>query len=80
MKLYLAQRLAQLLAVLFVVSVIVFTLVRLIPGDPATIQLGTEGTPEALAELRRDMGLDRPIWFQYLVWTGNMLRGDLGQS
>lgn len=80
MKLYLAQRLMQLVAVLFVVSVIVFTLVRLIPGDPATIQLGAEGTPEALAALRQDMGLDRPIWFQYLVWTGNMLRGDFGQS
>lgn len=80
MKLYLAQRLVQLVVVLFVVSVIVFTLVRLIPGDPATIQLGAEGTPEALAALRQDMGLDRPIWIQYLVWTGNMLRGDLGQS
>jgi len=79
-KRYLAQRLVQLVAVLFVVSVIVFALVRLIPGDPATIQLGTEATPEALAALRRDMGLDQPIWVQYVIWVGSMLRGDFGQS
>jgi peptide/nickel transport system permease protein len=79
-KRYLARRLSQLLAVLFVVSVIVFALVRLIPGDPATVQLGSEATPEALAELRRDMGLDRPLWVQYGLWVRNVLRGDLGQS
>jgi peptide/nickel transport system permease protein len=79
-KRYLAQRLAQLLAVLFVVSVIVFALVRLIPGDPASVQLGSEATPAALAELRRDMGLDRPLWIQYGLWVRNVLRGDLGQS
>ena len=80
MKPYLARRLTQLLAVLFVVSVIVFTLVRLIPGDPASVQLGSEATPQALADLRRDMGLDRPLWIQYGLWVRNVLRGDLGQS
>jgi peptide/nickel transport system permease protein len=77
---YLAQRLAQLLAVLFVVSVIVFTLVRLIPGDPATVQLGSEATPAALAALRKDMGLDRPLWIQYGLWLQHVLRGDFGRS
>jgi peptide/nickel transport system permease protein len=77
---YLVQRLAQLLAVLFVVSVIVFTLVRLIPGDPATVQLGSEATPPALAALRKDMGLDRPLWIQYGFWLGHVLRGDFGRS
>jgi peptide/nickel transport system permease protein len=79
-KRYLARRLTQLLAVLFVVSVIVFTLVRLIPGDPASVQLGSEATPQALADLRRDMGLDRSLWIQYGLWVRNVLRGDLGQS
>jgi peptide/nickel transport system permease protein len=79
-KRYLARRLAQLVAVLFVVSVIVFTLVRLIPGDPATVQLGSEATPEALTALRRDLGLDRPLWVQYGLWVRNLLRGDFGQS
>jgi peptide/nickel transport system permease protein len=79
-KRYLARRLAQLLAVLFVVSVIVFALVRLIPGDPATVQLGSEATPQAVAEIRRDMGLDRPLWIQYGLWVKSVLRGDLGQS
>jgi peptide/nickel transport system permease protein len=80
LKRYLAGRLVQLVAVLFVVSVMVFTLVRLIPGDPATVQLGSESTPQALAALRTDLGLDRPLWVQYGRWVENLLRGDFGQS
>ena len=80
MRRYLVARLVQFVAVLFVVSVIVFTLVRLIPGDPATVQLGSESTPAALAALRSDLGLDRPMWIQYGLWVRNLLRGDFGQS
>ena len=80
MKRYLAERLVQFVAVLFVVSVMVFVLVRLIPGDPATVQLGSESTPAALAALRADLGLDRPMLVQYGLWVRNVLRGDLGQS
>jgi len=79
-KRYLAERVVQLVAVLFVVSVIVFGLVRLIPGDPATVQLGSEATPQALAALRNDLGLDRPLWVQYGFWVRQVLRGDFGQS
>jgi peptide/nickel transport system permease protein len=79
-KHYLAQRAIQLAAVLFVVSVMAFALVRLIPGDPATVQLGGEATPAALAALRKDLGLDRPIWVQYFLWVGHVSRGDFGQS
>jgi peptide/nickel transport system permease protein len=77
---YLVRRVIQLVSVLVVVSVVVFALVRMIPGDPATVQLGSEATPAALAALRRDLGLDRPIVVQYLLWTRQVLRGDLGQS
>ena len=80
MKRYLAERVVQLVVVLFVVSVIVFGLVRLIPGDPATVQLGSEATPQALAALRHDLGLDRPLWVQYGLWVRQVLRGDFGQS
>jgi peptide/nickel transport system permease protein len=79
-KRYLAERVVQLVVVLFVVSVIVFGLVRLIPGDPATVQLGSEATPQALAALRHDLGLDRPLWVQYGLWVRQVLRGDFGQS
>jgi peptide/nickel transport system permease protein len=77
---YLAQRLVQLLAVLFVVSVVAFALVRLIPGDPATVQLGAEATPEAVQALRHDLGLDRPLVVQYVRWVAHVARGDLGRS
>jgi peptide/nickel transport system permease protein len=79
-KRYLAERLVQFVAVLFVVSVMVFVLVRMIPGDPATVQLGSESTPAALAALRADLGLDRPMLVQYGLWVRNLLRGDFGQS
>ena len=65
---------------LFFVSVLVFVVIRVLPGDAAMIILGTEGSPEAVARLRAAMGLDRPIAVQYLEWIGRAVRGDLGRS
>src|SRR5262245_23225402 len=78
----LATRLFDLLLVLFCVSIIVFLMIRLIPGDAVAIMLGanTEITPERIAALRSRIGLDRPIVEQYLVWSGAILRGDFGNS
>jgi peptide/nickel transport system permease protein len=77
-----AQRLFDLLVVLFGVSIIVFLMIRLIPGDAVAIMLGanTEVTPERMAALRARLGLDLPMHQQYLAWAGAMLSGDLGRS
>jgi peptide/nickel transport system permease protein len=71
---------AALAATLFFVSVLVFVVIRVLPGDPALIILGTEGSPEAAARLREAMGLDRPLAVQYVEWMGRGLAGDLGTS
>src|ERR671921_2760275 len=78
----LLARLNDLVIVLFGVSIIVFLMIRLIPGDAVAIMLGanTEITPERMAELNRRVGLDRPIVEQYLLWAGSALRGDFGTS
>ena len=62
-------------ATIFVVSLLVFTVVRVLPGDPALLIMGTEASPEATAALRRAMGLDRPILVQYVEWLGRALTG-----
>ena len=80
MRRYVLRRLAALAVTLFFVSVLVFVVIRVLPGDPAMIILGTEGSPEAAAQLRRSMGLDRPLVVQYVEWIGRGLRGDLGRS
>jgi peptide/nickel transport system permease protein len=77
---YVARRVAALVATLVFVSALVFVVVRVLPGDPASIMLGTEGSPEALARLRDAMGLNRPLPVQYAEWMGGALRGDLGRS
>lgn len=80
MRNYLLRRLLHLVLVLFLVSLLVFIVMRLIPGDPASIMLGTEATPDMIREARAVMGLDRPWVLQYGVWLRGLLRGDLGQS
>ena len=80
MRRYVARRVAALVATLFFVSVLVFVVIRVLPGDPALIILGTEGSPEAAARLREAMGLDRPFAVQYLEWIGGAVKGDLGRS
>lgn len=77
---YIAKRLIAMIPVLLLVSIIVFTLIRLIPGDPAIAMLGEEATPQMIASLRAEFGLDQPIPIQYVVWLGRVLRGDLGNS
>ncbi len=79
---FLAIRLFDLALVLFGVSVLVFLMIRLIPGDAVAIMLGanTEVTPDRIAELERRLGLDLPFHQQYAQWIGAVLRGDLGTS
>jgi peptide/nickel transport system permease protein len=71
---------ATLVATLFVVSVLVFVVIRVLPGDPALIIMGTEGSPEAAARLREALGLNRPLVVQYGDWLWRALGGDLGTS
>ncbi len=77
---YTLNRLLTLIPTLLAASVLIFLFVHLIPGDPASILLGDAATPEDVAELTRALGLDAPLWRQYLLWLGNVLRGDLGTS
>jgi peptide/nickel transport system permease protein len=74
------SRLGQTIAVLFTVSVIIFALMRMIPGDPVLMMLGDDFTQEAYRQLRARLGLDRSIVTQYLIWLQNILRGDFGDS
>ncbi|MEI6759765.1 MAG: ABC transporter permease [Betaproteobacteria bacterium] len=74
-------RLAWMLPILLGVSVVAFVLMRALPGDFAQASAGTtELAPEALNIIRRDLGLDRPVWEQYLRWLAKLLKGDLGDS
>ncbi len=77
---YIARRLFLALPVLLGVSVLVFGVLHLAPGDPAAIMLGAQATREDVERLRRDLGLDQPLPVQYLSWMGHVLRGDLGRS
>lgn len=81
MTTYIVRRLAGLVALLAAISVLVFLLIRLIPGDPATAILGQgSADPQAIANLRQQMGLDRPIYQQYFDWLAGLVQGDLGYS
>jgi dipeptide transport system permease protein len=78
---FLLKRLLHALPTLFGVSVIAFLLIRLIPGDPVLLMIGERGaSPEAIAEMRANLGLDQPMWIQYFRFIGNAVRGDLGLS
>lgn len=74
------HRLAQALPVLFGVIVITFLLTRALPGDPAVYFAGPAATPESIAEIRKALGLDRSLPEQFLIYIGDLARGDLGQS
>lgn len=78
--LYSVRRLITLIPVLFGISLVVFMLIHLIPGDPAVTLLGTHVTPAAVAALREQLGLDKPLWQQYVSFVGGALHGDLGTS
>ena len=74
------RRLLSLLPVMFIVAICVFLLLHLAPGDPAAIIAGENVTPENIARIRAQLGLDQPVWKQFLVWVGSLLTGDLGNS
>ena len=80
MRRYLAGRLLLLVPVLVGVSIVIFLVLHLSPGDPAEIMLGSQATREDLARLRADMGLTEPLPVQYVHWLHHVLRGDLGRS
>ncbi|MET8427063.1 ABC transporter permease [Nocardia sp. NPDC004860] len=80
MTAYLLRRVPSALAVLFGASVLIFLLLRLVPGDPATTLAGPDATPETIAAIRHQLGLDRPIPAQYLSWLHGVVTGDLGRS
>lgn len=80
MHLYVLKRILAVVPVLLGLTVIVFLIMALIPGDPATAILGSFATPENVARLNRDLGLDQPPVRRYLTWLGNLLQGDLGRS
>ena len=77
---YAAGRVVAIVPVLFGVSIVVFLLIRLIPGNPAISILGERATPELVERVRNQLGLDLPIWRQYLHFLGNVSRGDFGAS
>lgn len=80
MAAYIVKRLVTMIPVLFFLSVIVFLLIHLIPGDPAEVILGQDATPQALEALRAQMGLNMSIPAQYLHYLGNLFQGNLGNS
>ena len=80
MSRYILRRVIHLGPVLLFISAIVFFVFRIIPGDAAVVRLGQDADPQAVAELRRTLGLDKPLYLQYFEWLGGALRGDLGQS
>src|SRR5690554_428030 len=77
---YIARRLITTLPVMLMVAFFVFVMLRLAPGDPAALVAGDEASMEQLEQIRRNMGLDQPIFTQFLTWLGNFMRGDLGVS
>ena len=77
---YILRRLVQTIPVLLLSSIFVFAIIRLIPGDPALAILGAYATPDSMAKLNAELGLDKPLLQQYFIWLGNLLTGDFGRS
>jgi peptide/nickel transport system permease protein len=77
---YALRRLLDAIPTLFVSSVLIFLLLRLLPGDPALVLAGSQATPEAVEQVRQSMGLTQPLPVQYAIWLGHVLQGDLGTS
>jgi ABC-type dipeptide/oligopeptide/nickel transport system permease component len=77
---FIIKRLFLAIPTLFAVLTIIFLLMRVVPGDPAYAVLGDYASEEAVTALREQMGIDKPIWQQYLTYMGDLLRGDLGDS
>lgn len=77
---FLVRRLLLTLPILFIVSVVCFSMINLIPGDPARVIMGPEAPQQAVQQMRERLGLDEPIVVQYVSWLGGVLHGDLGES
>ncbi|RZT91538.1 peptide/nickel transport system permease protein [Advenella incenata] len=77
---YIARRLLATLPVIVMVAIVIFAILRLTPGDPAAIIAGDDATAAQLEQIRQSMGLDQPIYTQFVVWVGRLLQGDLGVS
>lgn len=77
---FILTRITMGVPTLLIVAATVFFLIRLIPGDPATLMLGDMATPDMVAAVHRDLGLDRPLPVQFLLWLGQVVGGDLGRS
>lgn len=77
---FLIKRIVDLIPTLFVVATLVFIINRIIPGDPAAVMLGPQATAADIAEMRTELGLDKPMIQQYIGYIGNLLQGDLGTS
>src|SRR5690554_8041392 len=77
---YILRRFMTALPVLLLITIIVFAVMQVLPGDPARMVLGQEATPQALEAMRERLGLNRPLHEQYLSWLFGVLQGDLGRS
>jgi peptide/nickel transport system permease protein len=77
---FIARRLVAIIPVLAVVAVFVFLMLRLTPGDPAAVIAGDNATSDQIADIRAKLGLDLPIWQQFMIWIGDMLHGNFGES
>jgi peptide/nickel transport system permease protein len=77
---FIGKRLLLLIPTLIGISILIFLVARVIPGDPARLVLGESATPQSLEAVRREMGLDKPVWIQYLIYLEGILHGNLGKS
>src|SRR5689334_8164896 len=77
---FLGKRILQLIPTLFFVSVLIFSLQQLLPGDPALIMAGEDRDPEVIEQIRKQYRLDQPIPVQYVYWMKGVFTGDLGES
>ncbi|MEE2885346.1 MAG: ABC transporter permease, partial [Chloroflexota bacterium] len=80
MKEYVAQRVLAMIPVLLIVAVFTFSLIQVVPGDPAIILAGDQASPADIARVQKRLGLDKPVHEQFWVWMSNALQGDLGVS
>src|SRR5690625_2167034 len=77
---YIVKRILSAIPVLLVVSIVIFLIIHITPGNPASVILGEEATPAQIAELEESLGLNLPIYQQYFSWVGGVFQGDLGTS
>lgn len=77
---YVIKRILQMIPVFIIVTIVIFFMIRMIPGDPAAVMLGSKASPEAIANMREKMGLNQPMWTQFLIFLKDLFHFDLGTS